>query len=68
MMTKVTSRLTRRSALKGIGAAGVAATFGGPAFAVPRTVKIGLVVPQTGPLAIFSEQVPWVVEQIKKIN
>jgi branched-chain amino acid transport system substrate-binding protein len=68
MMTKLTSRVSRRSALKGIGAAGVAATFGGAAFAVPRTVKIGLVVPQTGPLAIFSEQVPWVVEQIKKIN
>jgi branched-chain amino acid transport system substrate-binding protein len=66
MMTKLTSRVSRRSALKRIGAAGAAATFGW--LAVPRTVKIGLVVPQTGPLAIFSEQVPWVVAQIKKIN
>jgi hypothetical protein len=29
MMTKVTSRVSRRSALKGIGAAGVAATSSG---------------------------------------
>src|ERR1700684_1670911 len=68
MMIKMISGVTRRSAIKGIGAVGVAAAFGRPAFAVPKTVKIGLVVPQTGPLAIFSEQVPWVVEQIKKIN
>ena len=67
-MIKAISRMSRRSALQGIGAAGVAAAFGTPAFASPRTVKIGLVAPQTGPLAIFSEQVPWVVEQINKVN
>jgi branched-chain amino acid transport system substrate-binding protein len=66
MVTKLNSSVTRRCALKGIGAAGVVATLGSPAFAVPRTVKIGLVVPQTGPLAIFSEQVPWIIEQVKR--
>jgi branched-chain amino acid transport system substrate-binding protein len=48
-------------------AAGVAtAGFASSASAAVKTVKIGLVVPQTGPLAIFSEQVPWVVEQVMK--
>jgi branched-chain amino acid transport system substrate-binding protein len=40
--------------------------FGNFAAAATKTVKIGLVAPQTGPLAIFSEQIPWTVEQIKK--
>ncbi len=49
------------------GAATLAATtFARTAFAAPRTIKIGLVVPQTGPLAIFSEQVPWVIDQVKQ--
>ena len=34
--------------------------------AATKTIKIGLVAPQTGPLAIFPEQIPWTVEQIKK--
>lgn len=63
------SKFHRRQVLQGMGAAGLAATsFSRTALAAPRAVKIGLVVPQTGPLAIFSEQVPWIVEQIKKIN
>ncbi len=51
-----------------VGAAGGAAALGLPraAFAAGKPIKLGLVVPQTGPLAIFSEQVPWVVEQIAK--
>jgi branched-chain amino acid transport system substrate-binding protein len=49
------------------GVAALAATsLVRPALAAARTVKIGLVVPQTGPLAIFSEQVPWVVDQVMK--
>lgn len=67
-MTNLMASVTRRDALKGVGAVGLAAGFGTPAFAVPKTVKIGLVAPQTGPLAIFSEQVPWIVEQIMKVN
>ncbi len=49
------------------GVAGLAATsFGRVAFAAGRPIKLGLVAPQTGPLAIFSEQIPWVVEQVMK--
>jgi len=62
------TRATSRNALKGLGAAGVAAAFATPALAVPKTVKIGVAAPSTGPLAIFSEQVPWVVEQIMKVT
>jgi hypothetical protein len=47
-------------------AGAVAVGFGNYAAAATKTVKIGLVAPQTGPLAIFSEQIPWTVEQIKK--
>ncbi len=56
----------RRGFLKSGAAAIAAASLARPAFAVPKTIKIGLVVPQTGPLAIFSEQVPWTIEQVKK--
>jgi branched-chain amino acid transport system substrate-binding protein len=56
----------RRAVLQ--GAAGLAAgtMLARPAFAVPRTIKIGLVMPQTGPLAFFAEQIPWTLEQVKK--
>ena len=48
------------------GVAAVAATaLPRVAFAAPRTVKIGLVAPVTGPLAIFTEQLPWTIDQIK---
>ena len=55
----------RRAFLK-TGAAALAATaLPRVAFAAPKTVKIGLVAPLTGPLAIFTEQLPWTLEQIK---
>ena len=55
----------RRTFLK-TGVAAVAATaLPRVAFAAPRTVKIGLVAPVTGPLAIFTEQLPWTIDQIK---
>ena len=55
-MNEVQHRLPRRAILKGL-AAGVAATsLTCPAFAVPETVKIGLVGPKTGPLALFNEE------------
>jgi branched-chain amino acid transport system substrate-binding protein len=61
-----TTNLVRRQFLK-TAAVGLASTsFSRIAFAAPRAIKIGLVVPQTGPLAIFSEQVPWVLEQVKQ--
>jgi len=63
-MTKHT--ISRRGLLKSSAMVLAATSLARPAFAVPKTIKIGLVVPQTGPLAIFSEQVPWVIEQVKK--
>jgi branched-chain amino acid transport system substrate-binding protein len=58
-------RLNRRALMK-TGAAALASTaLPRIAFAAPRTIKIGLVAPQTGPLAIFSEQVPWTLDAIK---
>ncbi len=38
-------------------ASAFAVRFGTSATAATKTVKIGLVAPQTGPLAIFSEQI-----------
>ena len=55
----------RRTFLK-TGVSAVAATaLPRVAFAAPRSVKIGLVAPVTGPLAIFTEQLPWTIDQIK---
>lgn len=60
--------LNRRQVLK--GAAGLAAvpmmSLGRPAFAVPKTIKIGLVMPKTGPLAFFTEHIPFVLGQLKE--
>src|SRR5665213_4077536 len=36
------------------------------AMAAPRTIKIGLVQPTTGPLAFFTEHIPFVLDQVKK--
>ncbi|HEY1722927.1 MAG TPA: ABC transporter substrate-binding protein [Magnetospirillaceae bacterium] len=69
-MTKHGLTVNRRQVLKGAAAAGLATapllSFGGPAFAVPKTIKLGLVMPQTGPLAFFCEHIPFVMEQLKK--
>jgi branched-chain amino acid transport system substrate-binding protein len=58
--------------LKGAAAIGLAATSGPmifrPAIAVPETVKIGLVGPRTGPLALFYEEMSWAIEQTKKVT
>jgi branched-chain amino acid transport system substrate-binding protein len=60
------SKMSRRQMLHTAAAGAVAVGFRNYAAAATKTVKIGLVAPQTGPLAIFSEQIPWTVEQIKK--
>jgi len=64
-MRKITA-VRRRSVLKGAAAAGAATMLGRPAFAAPRTLKIGLVAPQTGPISLFSEHIPFVLDQVKK--
>lgn len=61
--------LNRRQALTGL-AAGAAATaapgFMTRALSAPRTIKIGVVQPTTGPLAFFTEHIPFVLDQVKK--
>ncbi|MFC2968512.1 ABC transporter substrate-binding protein [Acidimangrovimonas pyrenivorans] len=60
------SGFERRSVLKGMAAIG-AASLGGmaPALAATDTIKIGLVMPKTGPLAFFTEHIPFVLDQVK---
>ncbi|MDK3019758.1 ABC transporter substrate-binding protein [Pseudodonghicola flavimaris] len=59
-------RFDRRGFLK-TGAAALAATgLARPALAQSRTIKIGMVMPQTGPLAFFSEHVEFVLNQMQK--
>jgi hypothetical protein len=60
------TKMSKRQMLRTAAAGAVAVGFGNYAAAATKTVKIGLVAPQTGPLAIFSEQIPWTIKQIKK--
>jgi branched-chain amino acid transport system substrate-binding protein len=64
-----TSKLSRRGFLKTTGAAGLATAasgLAGPAIAAPKTLKIGFVTPQTGPLAIFAEPDTFTLNQFAK--
>ena len=61
-----TRGISRRTVLKGAAAGIASLPFARTAFAVPKTIKIGLVQPVTGPLAFFSEQMPFVLDELKK--
>src|SRR5262245_44920408 len=52
-MTHKTSKIARRSFLAGAAAGG--AVLASPALAQQKTIKLGYVSPQTGPLAAFAE-------------
>src|SRR5215813_12226696 len=66
-MRKSKLRVSRRQVVKGMAAAGLVGTsIARPAFAAPRTIKIGLVQPSTGPLAFFTEQMAFTIAQVKK--
>jgi len=69
-MTKKIRSVSRRQVLKAAAATGLAAastpTVFRPAIAVPETVKIGLVGPKTGPLALFYEEMSWAIGHAKK--
>ncbi len=69
-MIKRFRSVSRRQILKGAAATGLTAASAPalfrPAFAVPETVKIGLVGPKTGPLALFYEEMSWAIEHAKK--
>ncbi|WP_158243179.1 ABC transporter substrate-binding protein [Acidimangrovimonas sediminis] len=65
--------LTRRKLLTttgggalALGASQLIAPLARPAFAAPKPIKIGLVAPKTGQLAIFYKEVPFVMDQIQK--
>jgi anaerobic selenocysteine-containing dehydrogenase len=62
--------ISRRQVLKGAAATGVAAAASTslftPALAVPATVKIGLVGPRSGPLALFYQEMSYCIEHAKK--
>jgi branched-chain amino acid transport system substrate-binding protein len=68
-MARQRSAISRRQVLKGAAAGLAAGMLGGGvrrAFAAAKTIKIGLVMPSTGPLAFFTEHVPFVLAQVKK--
>lgn len=64
-MKRVSVSANRRTVLKGMGAAALASAFPMPAIAQARTLKIGFVTPQTGPLAIFAEPDDFVLNQFR---
>lgn len=60
--------ITRRGLLKSAAATSFTAAASGlalPAYAQNRTIKIGFVTPQTGPLAIFAEPDQFVIDQFR---
>jgi branched-chain amino acid transport system substrate-binding protein len=62
-------RMSRREFVKATGAFGAVAATGrvaSPAIAAPKTIKIGFVTPQTGPLAIFAEPDRFTLEQFAR--
>ena len=61
-MNEVANRLPRRTILKGIAAGVAVTTLTRPAFGVPETVKIGLVGPKTGRLALFYEEMSYAID------
>src|SRR6516164_7809954 len=62
-------KIGRRTILKGMMATGFAGIAGkNIAFAAPRAIKIGLVMPQTGILAAFCEHMPFTLDQVKNVT
>lgn len=54
--------INRRNALKGIALGSAVAMTSFPAFAQSKTIKVGVVAPQSGPLAFFYEGVDFVMQ------
>ncbi|PTA97697.1 MULTISPECIES: ABC transporter substrate-binding protein [unclassified Sulfitobacter] len=59
------TKLSRRKFNTGIAALGGVAALPMPALAQSKTIKIGFVTPQTGPLAVFAESDAFVLEQFR---
>src|SRR5438128_374177 len=63
---------SRRKVIKALGAGTASALaaptlFASPGRAAGRTVKIGMVSPQTGPIAAFGEADQWVLGEARKV-
>jgi branched-chain amino acid transport system substrate-binding protein len=67
-MADKASGVNRRQLVAGMAGGAAAFSFSGKAFAAPKakTIKIGLVGPKTGELAIFYKELPFVLDQINK--
>jgi branched-chain amino acid transport system substrate-binding protein len=65
-MAKRLTGVLRRTVLKRFAAGAAVAAIARPAFAVPETIKIGLVAPQTGPLALFNEEMAYALDHARK--
>jgi len=52
----MSSSFTRRAFITSVGAGAAAATFGLPAFAAPKKIKVGAVLPFSGGLELFGQQ------------
>ena len=65
-MTKRLTGVPRRTVLKRFAAGATVAAIARPAFAVPEMIKIGLVAPQTGPLALFNEEMAYALDHARK--
>lgn len=71
-MSQVNDSISRRRVLQGIAGGGLAASatavLARPAIAVPQTVKIGLVGPRTGALALFYQEMNWAIDAVRKFT
>jgi branched-chain amino acid transport system substrate-binding protein len=68
MGSLISKPLSRRSIIKSAAAAGLASVSGGvfaPAYAQERTIKIGYISPQSGPLALFGESDAFIIDGIR---
>src|SRR5262245_38875608 len=59
---------SRRTVIKGIGAGAAASVIAAPWVArAAGTIKVGVVAPQTGPLAPFGATDAWTIDQVRKL-
>ncbi|MCW5721076.1 MAG: ABC transporter substrate-binding protein [Devosia sp.] len=57
--------ISRRALMQGAAASAILAGFVRPAYAAGRPVRIGVVAPLTGPLALFTEHLDFVIGQVQ---
>jgi len=57
---------SRRRVLQTAAATAATLPFSRVAFAAPKTIRIGLVAPQTGPISLFTEHLPFTLAQMQK--